>query len=81
LIDIDFSYNQLSNKYFMDLIENLPNFQIENLNLSNCLISENKKNFNLDFITTFTKFIGFNLRSLALRGFYLRDEQTTILIE
>jgi hypothetical protein len=90
LTNVDLSYNQFSSKYFSGLIESLPDYQVESLNLSNSLIKKRpySRNNNAncaerqdDFIDSFTKFIGSNLTSLALRGLGLTFEQTTILIE
>ena len=81
-MDIDLSYNWFSARYLNDLIQMLPAFQIENLNLSNSMSSQTMLNNETNFVDAFTKSsIGFNLRSLGLRGFYLNTDQTTQLIE
>ena len=83
LVDIDFSYNQLSYKYYNEFLQSLPNYQIKNFNMSNSLIKSNNlqcKN-NEDFMDSFTKLIGCNLTSLSLRGLELSVEQTSFLIE
>ncbi len=84
LIDLDLSYNQFSHKYFAGIIESLPDYQIESLNMSNSLVK--RKIYRIadgsdDFIGSFTKFIGSNLVALSLRGLGLSTLQTSMLIE
>lgn len=85
ITDIDFSYNKFSSKYFSDLIESLPDYQIENLSMSNSLNKKSNKlsHFNPDnnLIGSISKFIGSNLISVLFRGLGLNTEQTTNLIE
>ena len=83
IVDIDFSYNKLSSKYFQDLIESFPDYQIETLSLSNSLNKKLNKLSNISFnlMGSFTKFISSNLVSVLFRGLGLNIEQTTNLIE
>lgn len=83
LIDVDMSYNQFSQKYLSGLVESLPDYQIESLNMSNSLIKRKNNRIDAadDFINSFTKFIGSSLISLSLRGLDLSLMQTSTLIE
>jgi len=85
LTNVDISYNHFSLKYFSDLVESLPDHQIEFLNLTNSLINRKADNKStqskLDLIDSITKLSGSNLVSLALRGIGFTVEETTVLIE
>lgn len=77
------SYNQFSQKYLSGLVESLPDYQIESLNMSNSLIKRKNNRIDAadDFINSFKKFIGSSLISLSLRGLDLSLMQTSTLIE
>ncbi len=78
LTDIDFSYNTFSAQCFSDLIESLPDYQIESINLNSCL----KKSKDLRLETcSLNKFIGYTLRSLSLRNLNLKLDQCSELIK